>query len=92
MFFETFNVPAMFIALQGALSLFATAKTTGIVLESGDGVTQVLPIYDGYSISHANNRINLGGRDVTDHLNLLLRRAGYHFNSSSEYEVIKRFK
>lgn len=44
-FFEKFQVPAVYIAVQGVLSLFATGKSTGIVLDSGDGVTHVIPVY-----------------------------------------------
>lgn len=51
-------------------------------MEIGEGVTQVVPVFDGYSLSYAQQRIDLGGRDVTEHLNLLLRRSGYTFHTS----------
>jgi actin-related protein len=47
--FEQFKVPALYIINPAALSLYASGRTTGIVLESGDGVTQATPIYEGYS-------------------------------------------
>jgi actin-related protein len=51
--FEDFNVPAMYLAIQPCLSLYSAGKTTGIVCDSGDGVTSVAPIYEGFSIPHA---------------------------------------
>jgi len=91
-FFETFNVPALYISIQAVLSLYASGRTTGVVLDSGDGVTHAVPIYEGFALPHAIMRIDLAGRDVTEHLQLLLRKAGYYFYTSSEKEVVRSIK
>ena len=45
--FETFNMPAMYVAIQAVLSLYASGRTTGIVMDSGDGVSHGVPVYEG---------------------------------------------
>ena len=72
-FFETFNVPALFISMQAVLSLYATGRTTGVVLDSGDGVTHAVPIYEGFALPLSIMRSDIAGRDVTRYLKLLLR-------------------
>jgi len=92
LFFETFSVPALFISIQAVLSLYASGRTTGIVLDSGDGVTHSVPIYEGFAIPQAMRRIDIGGRDITEHLQMLLRKSGYYFYTSSEFEVVRSIK
>lgn len=56
--FETFNMPAFYIAIQAVLSLYESGRTSGIVIDSGDGVTRMVPIYESYSLAHAVLRID----------------------------------
>uniref|UniRef100_A0A8C5SAE9 Actin-related protein T2 n=1 Tax=Laticauda laticaudata TaxID=8630 RepID=A0A8C5SAE9_LATLA len=71
--FESFKVPALYLAIQATLALYTSARTTGLVLDSGDGVTHAVPIYDGYCLPHGVSRLPLAGRDVSNYLaNLLL--------------------
>ena len=90
--FDTFNVPAMYISMQAILSLYASGRTTGIVVDSGDGVTHIVPVYEGFAISHAIHRSDIGGRDVTDYLSRLLRQRGYSLSSSAEREIVRDIK
>ena len=90
--FEYFNVPAAYLAVQAALSLYASGRTTGIVLDSGDGVTHAVPIYDGCTLRPAIIRMDLAGRDLTDYLMKLLTEQGYSFTTSSERDIVRDIK
>jgi actin-related protein len=98
--FESFNVPAFYVNIQAVLSLYAAGRTTGVVLDSGDGVTHVVPIYEGQqrlrhhhlyiiimSFVDAVQRIDLAGRDLTDYMTRILHERGYSFTTSGSFVV-----
>ena len=79
--FESFNVPGLYIAVQAVLSLAASwtrrqvgdRTLTGVVIDSGDGVTHVIPVAEGYVIGSCIKHIPIAGRSITSFIQHLLR-------------------
>jgi len=90
--FETYRVPALYVAVQAVLALYASGRTTGVVLDAGDGVSHTVPIYEGFAIPHAISRLDIAGRDLTDHMRRLLMQRGYSFTTSAEFELVREIK
>lgn len=92
MMFETFNVPGCYVGIQAVLALYAKGQTTGLVMDSGDGVTHIVPVYEGYAISHAIHRIDLGGKDITEYMARIITERGYSFTITAEKEIVRDIK
>ncbi|KAE8153043.1 actin family [Aspergillus avenaceus] len=90
--FETFNVPAFHAGVQPLLSLYASGRTTGVVLESGEGTTHIVPIHEGSVLLDSVKRVDMAGRDLTDYLTKLLREQGYTLPAKTEHEIVRDTK
>jgi centractin len=91
-FFETFRTPALYFAPPAVLSLYASGRTTGVVLDVGDGVSHCVPVYEGHALPHSVCRSDVAGRDVTMQMQLLLRRGGMAFTTTAESDLVKTMK
>jgi len=93
MMFETFSAPASYIQIQAVLSLYSSGRTTGVVMDSGDGVSHTVPIYEGYALPHAVQRLDLAGRALTTHMCTLLKtQSSKAFTTSAELETVREIK
>jgi actin len=91
-FFENYQVPSFYVSIQAMLGLYSTGRTSGLVYDSGDGVTHMVPIFEGFSIKHAVKRLDLAGRDLTDFLMDILRESGVTMEGSAEYDITSNMK
>lgn len=71
---------------------YATGRVTGVVLDSGDGVTHAVPIYEGFAMPNSIMRVDIAGRDVTRHLRALIRKEGFNFRTTAEFEIVRSIK
>nr|P53487.1 RecName: Full=Actin-related protein 2; AltName: Full=Actin-like protein 2 [Acanthamoeba castellanii]AAC46911.1 Arp2 [Acanthamoeba castellanii] len=90
--FEKYGFKAAYIAIQAVLTLYAQGLLTGVVVDSGDGVTHIVPVYEGFSLPHLTRRLNVAGRDVTRYLIKLLLLRGYVFNRTADFETVRQIK
>lgn len=91
-FFENFKVPAFYVYTQAVLALYADGRTTGLVVDSGEGATHIVVVYDGYSIQQAVRRMDLAGKKITDYVQKNLVEDGYNIKSTAEREVAREVK
>lgn len=90
--FNHFGWGGLTFEVQALLALFCEGLTTGLVMDSGDGVSHTIPVSDGYVLDDYVKRLNVAGSHVTEYLGKLLLISGYSFNSSSDYEILRNIK
>ncbi|KAJ3449213.1 actin-related protein [Anaeramoeba flamelloides] len=92
MLFETYNFKAVYVAIQATLVLYARGLMTVVVVDSGDGVTQIVPVYESSVLPNLVKRIGIGGRDVTRYLMKLFLDCGYYFNRTADFDTVRKIK
>lgn len=90
--FEKYNFGYIQIQAQALLVLYAVGSQTGVVVDSGDGVTHIVVAYDGYLQEHLTERLNIAGRHITSYLHQLLQKRGYSFNLSTDFDILRDIK
>ncbi len=75
----------MYISNSSVLALHSSGRTTGIVVDSGSGLTNVVPIYEGYSLPHAIMKMNTAGYDLTNYLLKILSELEMNFSMATEF-------
>jgi len=90
--FERYGFDGLWVAIQAVLTLYAQGLQTGVVVDSGDGVTHIVPVYDGYALPHLTRRLDVAGRDITRYMIKLLLLRGYAFNRTADFETVRQLK
>ena len=90
--FEEFKVPGLSVYPSAVQSLFAAGRTTGLVLESGEGISQTVPIYEGNAITYAVHKMMLAGRELTAYLLQKLQEQGLSMTTYHELQIVKKIK
>jgi len=90
--FETYGFQGVYVAIQAVLVLYAQGLLTGVVVDSGDGVTHIIPVFEGFALTEQIRRINLAGRDITRYLIKLLQGRGYAFNRTADFDTVRQIK
>lgn len=90
--FEKFQFHAARVQIQAMLVLYAQGLYTGVVLDSGDGVSHVVPVYEGVVPPDLIKRLNVAGRHITRYMIKLLQLRGYAFNRTADFETVRAMK
>ncbi len=90
--FEQFEFQRAYIAIQAVMSLYANGRSTGLVVDSGDGVSHTVPVFEGFSIDSAIEKMEIAGRAITQWAARCLQADGHNFTSSAEMEIVKDIK
>lgn len=89
---EGYGFGGVYVAIQAVLALYAQGLSSGVVVDSGDGVTHIVPVFESTVLNHHIRRLDVAGRDVTRNLIALLLRRGYALNRTADFETVRQIK
>eukprot|EP00922_Rhytidocystis_sp_ex-Travisia-forbesii_P020103 GHVS01029637.1.p1 GENE.GHVS01029637.1~~GHVS01029637.1.p1 ORF type:complete len:441 (+),score=56.83 GHVS01029637.1:40-1323(+) len=89
---EVYEAPEINISCQGLMGIYATGRTTGFVLDIGEGITQCVPVFDGFTEKGSVKRSDFGGQELTMYLQKILCDIGYPMTSRDDYEHVRLIK
>lgn len=90
--FETYQFQGAKVSIQAMLVLYAQGLLTGVVVDSGDGVSHIVPVWQGVCPPALIKRLNIAGRHITTHLIKLMQIRGYAFNRTADFETVRQIK
>lgn len=90
--FEHYGFGGVSVQIQAVLTLYGQGIVTGVVVDSGDGVTHMVPVFEAQCIPHQIRRMNLAGHDITEYLIKLLFLRGYSFNRTADFDTVRQIK
>ena len=90
--FEKYGFQEVYVGTQAALALYSEGLVTGVMIDAGDGVTHICPVYEGFALPHLTKRLDIAGRDITRYLIKLLLARGYALNHSADFETVRLMK
>jgi actin-related protein len=90
--FETFDVPGMQLSRQPVLALYGSGRSSGVVVDIGHDRASTLPVYQGYSLPHAVHHLDIGGKQLTDFLTMILAESGHSAAAAADRDVVRDIK
>lgn len=91
MIFEKFQFDSAYIAIQALLTLYAQGLLSGVVVDSGDGVTHICPVYEQFALPHLTRRLDIAGRDITRYLIKVWKQSRKNINLNRYFALFKHF-
>ncbi|MFW9937133.1 MAG: actin, cytoplasmic 2 [Candidatus Thorarchaeota archaeon] len=92
LFLDHYQCNAFYPVLDSMLTLYSGGFQTGLVIEIGDSLTRIVPIYEGYKLDHAIRILDIGGRELTKYMEKILGEIGYSADSSIRRELVRALK